>query len=849
MNKTALERKLRILKTMGVNAIRTSHNMPAVELMELADELGFLINSEGFDMWERSKTNYDYARFFKEWVDKDVKSWIQRDRNHPSVILWSIGNEIYDTHVDEHGQEITLRLMNLVHKYDYLNHAPITIGSNYMAWEGAQKCAELIDVVGYNYAEKLYEEHHTKYPHWCIYGSETSSVVQSRGIYHFPYAQSVLSDEDEQCSSLGNSTTSWGAINTEYCITKDRDAHFSAGQFIWTGFDYIGEPTPYSTKNSYFGQIDTAGFPKDSYYLYQAEWTDYKKAPMVHILPYWDFNQGQLVDVRVCSNAPKIELYFNDILQGSYEIDHNTGTRLTADFVIPYEKGVLKAVAYDEFNQIIATDVQASFEDAATIVLKPNKTELMANGVDLIFVEISMLDQNGNSVQNANNRVEVTVTGEGRLIGLDNGDSTDYDEYKGTSRRLFSGKLLAVIAATTTPGPIHVEVSSPTLPSSTLLLTAKSAPCEIGVSATMKNHPSLPNDEIPIRKLEIISPNGTHLNQAMPTIQAYVKLHPAKASYRDLEWKITNESGIISNLATVSSEGEQATIHALGDGKAILRCSCKNGGSNVDLFSQLEFEISGLGNATINPYEFVYGALYTKSNCELTNGIEHGVATRSNNESYIGFENIDFGSYGSDEITIPVYSLEKEPKTIQIYEGMPNEPGSELLATVIYDKEPLWLQYQKVTYKLKRRVKGITTICLVLNRRYSIQGFQFTRLEKAFAKLHANECDSIYGDSFTLASDAIVGIGNNVSLKYDQMDFGTKGIHRLKICGCSPIERNTIHIQFTSSTDSILQIAEFLYSDGYEERSFDIPHITGLQTVTILFLPGSNFNLKWIQFE
>lgn len=849
MNKTALERELLILKSMGVNAIRTSHNMPAVELMELADELGLLINSEGFDMWERPKTTYDYARFFDQWVDKDVESWIRRDRNHPCVILWSIGNEIYDTHVDEHGQEITLRLTKLVHKYDYLHHAPVTIGSNYMSWEGAQKCADLIKVAGYNYAENLYAKHHAKYPDWMIYGSETASTVQSRGIYHFPYAQSVLSDEDEQCSSLGNSTTGWGARNTEYCITKDRDAQFSAGQFIWTGFDYIGEPTPYSTKNSYFGQIDTAGFPKDSFFIYQAEWTDYKKAPMVHIFPYWDFNEGQLVDVRVCSNAPKIELFFNDISQGSYEIDHKNGLKLTGNFVIPYQKGILRAVAYDELNQIIATDVQSSFEDAATILLKPDKTELKANGQDLVFLEISMVDQHDNPVHNANNRVEVTVTGQGRLIGLDNGDSTDFDEYKGTSRRLFSGKLLAVIAATTTEGPIHVEVSSKDLPLACLELTSTKAPYPIGLSAMMKNQTSPHKEEVPIRKLEIISPNGTHLYETMPTIEAYVKIHPANATYRDIEWKITNESGIVSNLATLSSNGERVTVHALGDGKASLRCTCKNGNQKVDLISQLEFFFTGLGEATVNPYEFVYAGLYTKSNCELTNGIEHGITTIQDSDSYIGFEHVDFGSYGSDEITIPVYSLDYEPKTILIYEGMPDEEGSELLASVIYDNQPIWNQYQPVTYRLKRRVKGVTTICLVLNERYSIQGFQFTKLEKGFAKLSAKECDSIYGDTFTLTSDAIVGIGNNVALEYRDMDFGINGIHRLKIYGHSPIERNTIHVKFSSLEGDVLQLAEFLYSKDYEERCFTMPHITGMQTVTILFLPGSNFDLKWIQFE
>lgn len=268
-SKEAMRRKFLKLRGMGVNALRTSHNMPAPEVMELADELGFLVIAEAFDMWEMPKTQYDYARFFVDWAGTDVRSWVRRDRSHVSLLMWSIGNEIYDTHASEHGQEITRRLVGYVREHDPRGNAPCTIGSNYMPWDGAQKCADITKMAGYNYAERYYERHHETYPDWVIYGSETASVVKSRGIYHFPLERSILTDEDEQCSSLGNSATSWGAANEEYCITMDRDTPWSCGQFLWTGFDYIGEPTPYQTKNSYFGQIDTAGIPKDAYSIYK----------------------------------------------------------------------------------------------------------------------------------------------------------------------------------------------------------------------------------------------------------------------------------------------------------------------------------------------------------------------------------------------------------------------------------------------------------------------------------------------------------------------------------------------------------------------------------------------------
>ena len=473
-HRTAMARKLRILKEMGVNALRGTHNMTAPAVVELADEMGILMISEAFDMWERSKTTYDYARFFKEWSERDVESWVMRDRNHPCIIMFSIGNEIYDTHVDAHGREITVRLRDLVKRYDYRGNAGITIGSNYMPWENAQRCAEEVKLAGYNYGEKYYEEHHKAHPDWVIYGSETSSIVQSRGIYHFPLRASILTEDDEQCSSLGNSPTSWGAKSMERCVCEDRDMDFSMGQFLWTGFDYIGEPTPYHTKNSYFGQVDTAGFPKDAYYVWQSAWTDYRKAPMIHIFPYWDFNEGQSIDVRVCSNAPFVELFCNGKSCGRQQLTHEKGSghHIIADYSLPYEKGVLYAVAYDEAGSVTARETKASFGNSAEIVLQASRRTAVANGRDLFFVEIGTRDEKGNPVENAVDRVTVQVEGAGHLVGLDNGDSTDEDSYKGNSRRLFSGKLLAIVETRTIPGAVRIRVSGKGLKSAELVCEA-----------------------------------------------------------------------------------------------------------------------------------------------------------------------------------------------------------------------------------------------------------------------------------------------------------------------------------------------------------------------------------------
>ena len=455
-NESAMRHQLEIMKAMGVNAVRTSHNMPARQLVEICDELGLLVNCESFDMWENSKTEFDNHRFFVEHAERDVRSWIERDRNHPSVILWSMGNEINDTN-DPHGIEITQRLYDYVQKYDPKHNAYATIGSNFMGSENAQKCSDIVKLAGYNYTERLYKEHHEKYPDWMIYGSETASAVRSRGIYHFPADAPLLTHDDLQCSSLDNSVVGWGSSAMK-SWRLDRDCDFCGGQFIWTGFDYIGEPTPYSTKNSYFGIVDTAGFPKDIYYFYQSVWTD---EPMIHIVPsYWDFNDGDIIDVIIYSNAHTVELFQNGNSLGRHEMALLTDERMRADFRVPYEAGELIAKGYDENGNMIAVESIRTPEDSTAIVVSADKNELSADGRDIAFIEISVADKNGYPVGNARNRIKVEVSGAGRLVGLDNGDSTDYDSYKGDNRRLFSGKLLAMVQSTLDEGDITVRVSS-----------------------------------------------------------------------------------------------------------------------------------------------------------------------------------------------------------------------------------------------------------------------------------------------------------------------------------------------------------------------------------------------------
>lgn len=841
VHKDAIRRQLRIMKRMGVNAIRTSHNMPAVELMELADELGILILSEAFDMWERPKTSYDYARFFPEWYARDVRSWVRRDRNHPSLVFWSIGNEIYDMHEGPRGQEITRMLMEAVYRHDPEKNGLVTFGSNYMPWENAQKCADIVKIAGYNYSEKYYDEHHEKYKDWVIFGSETSSTVQSRGVYHFPLAQPVLADVDEQCSSLGNSTTSWGAKSSEACVIAERDHAFSMGQFLWTGFDYIGEPTPYHTKNSYFGQVDTAGFEKDSFYIYQAAWT---KEPMVHLFPYWNFNEGQTIDVRVATNAPRVELFLNGRSLGVQKLDHAHGMRLTADYQVPYEKGELTAVVFDESGRELKRESRHSFSDPAALVLRCTDADEQAvghrdeNGAfvlesgqkQLYFLEIGMADADGYPVENANGRVRVRVSGEGRLLGLDNGDSTDNESYQSDNRLLFSGKLLAILEASGRPGGMQVWVEP-----------VKEEVCRV-------------------REIELIRSGGRALDREQPESEVAVRVLPKEAAGQRLVFEMIEKSGIPSNRAAleelpVSDEDRAAGIAARlrvtakGDGAFRLRATADNGAKQVKTLSVLDYEASGLGAALIDPYRFVSGGLFNDAIGDVGNGNENGVATARDGRTAVGFRGVDFGEAGSDRLTLPIFELGGERCEIDLWLGRPDEAGSRKLDTLVYHRPSVWNTYQEESYRLPERLRGVCDLYFELHQKIHLKGFVFERCPKAYEKLMATENQNMYGDSFTVAEDGIMDIGNNVMIDFEDMDFGDEGCGSLVICGRTKNPKNTIHVRFSDGEQELREVVEFARAEDFTEQAFAIGPVCGMQKVSFVFMPGSQFDFQWFQFK
>ena len=448
-NYRALERQVEVLKSFGCNAIRTSHNPPAPELLEICDRLGLVVMDESFDCWETGKNTYDYGMYFDTWAQQDVQDWVRRDRNHPSVVMWSIGNEI-PQQSDAKGYTIAQNLIKWVHADDTTR--PITQALNSQALLGP-----LLDIVGYNYAwGSTYDNDHTNNPKWVIMGSETSSAVRTRGVYHLPTTSNILTSGDMQCSNYDNSVVSWGQ-SAEDAWEFDRAKAFVVGQFIWTGFDYIGEPTPYGwpAKSSYFGIVDMCGFPKDVYYFYQSQWTS---KPMVHLLPHWNWDAGTTIPVWVYSNCDSIKLMVNGTTVSTKK--NSTVEPYHIEWKIPFVAGRINAYGYKN-GVVVATDSIVTAGDASKIVLKADRDTIQADAYDLAFIETDLRDANGTLIPDGANQVSYTVSGPGKIVGVDNGNPLSLESFKASTRQAFSGKCLAIVQSTGTEGMITVTATTP----------------------------------------------------------------------------------------------------------------------------------------------------------------------------------------------------------------------------------------------------------------------------------------------------------------------------------------------------------------------------------------------------
>ena len=514
-NYKAEYRRLKQMKEMGVNAIRTTHNPASPQTLQIAAELGLLVQEEAFDTWYGGKKPYDYGRFFEKdathpearkgekWSDYDLRTMVERDKNNPAIFMWSIGNEIGEADGKPHSLATVKRLVKVIKDVDKTRY--VTMGADKFRFGdgsgGHEKIADELDAVGFNYSEDNYKKLRAKHPNWLIYGSETSSATRTRGSYYRPDQELVHSNQayrNYEQSDYGNDRVGWGKTATD-SWTFDRDNAGYAGQFIWTGTDYIGEPTPWHNQNqtpvksSYFGIVDTAGIPKNDFYLYQSQWVSAKKKPMVHLLPHWNWENRELaskvedaqgkIPVRAYSNAASVELFLNGQSLGvkkfnkkqtsdgrTYQEGANA-KELYLEWKVAYQPGTLEAVARDEAGKEIARDKITTAGQPAGVRLVKEEHAIAADGKDLTYIYYEIVDSQGNVVPTANNLVRFQLHGQGQLVGVDNGEQASRERYKAQPdgswiRRAFNGKGVAIVKSTEQAGKFTLTAHSDLLKSS-----------------------------------------------------------------------------------------------------------------------------------------------------------------------------------------------------------------------------------------------------------------------------------------------------------------------------------------------------------------------------------------------
>lgn len=471
VNVRAMQRQLEILKEMGCNGIRTAHNPPAPELLHLCDEMGFIVMNETFDMWKLPKTTYDYSLYWDDWHERDLRDHIVRDRNHPSVFIWSIGNEILEQWQPQ-GSEMTAKLAAIVKELDPTR--PVTAGNNHAVPENFLIQSGALDLIGYNYKHETYADFPNIFPGKIFIATETTSALATRGSYdmpsdsirRWPYRWDVAftdGNADNSCSAYDNCSAPWGSTHAE-TWKEVRKHDFLSGMYIWTGFDYLGEPTPYEwpSRSSYFGVIDLAGFPKDAYYMYQSEWTD---KTVLHLFPHWNWEPGQLVDVwAYYNNADEVELFLNGVSKG---VKSKSEDDLHVWWRLPFEPGKLMAVSRKN-GVVIKETLVSTAGKPSQIVARADRATIQSGGEDLAFITIEVLDERGNLVPYADNLIEVKVSGNGSIAAVDNGSQTNHQPFVGEQISAFHGKCLVVVRAAKNPGVAVVSLSSDGLRGSTL---------------------------------------------------------------------------------------------------------------------------------------------------------------------------------------------------------------------------------------------------------------------------------------------------------------------------------------------------------------------------------------------
>lgn len=483
VNKSALRYQMELMKDLGVNAIRTSHNMPAPELVELCDEMGMMLMIEPFDDWGfRPKSPNGYGAIFKGWAERDVTNMVKRYRNSPSVVMWSIGNEV-PSQWGKVGIDELVMLQDLVHRLDPTR--PVTCGMDQIGAVLDNGFAAALDIPSFNYKPQFYDTIYARLPQQLVLGAESASTVSSRGVYYFPVTlpgkngRQTISHPENQSSSYDNETCSWS--NTpDIDFARDDDCDWVLGQFVWTGFDYLGEPSPYDTDawpshSSLFGILDLASLPKDRYYLYRSQWN--KRDTTLHILPHWNWKgrEGEVTPMMVYTNFPKAELFINGKSQGIREKNDSTFEnryRLMWMETV-YEPGAVKVVAYDKNGKVAAEKTVHTAGSPHHLVLTPNRKELAANGDDLLYVTVQVADKDGNIVPTDSRMVKFKVDGAGTFEATANGDATCLLPFHKPEMRLFSGAATAIVRSGKKEGTLRFTATASGVKSTTISVPVK----------------------------------------------------------------------------------------------------------------------------------------------------------------------------------------------------------------------------------------------------------------------------------------------------------------------------------------------------------------------------------------
>ena len=633
VNKSAIERQIRILKNMGCNAIRITHNPASPEFLEVCAKEGILLIEELFDCWANGKKAYDFARFFNEYSERVIKFTVNRGKNNPAIIMYSIGNEIIRTSGGKYTAETATALVsNMINTIKAIDtERMITMGEDVPGNPIARAVMQLMDVVGVNYGnDSEYASLREAYPEFKLYGSETTSALSSRGIY-------ARDNVNLQCSSKDNDFVDWGD-SASVALKRHMDSDYLAGMFIWTGFDYIGEPTPfnkYPARSSYFGIIDLAGFPKDIYYMYQSRWT---KKPMIHVFPHWNWENGNTVNVWLYSNCDKVELFVNGVSKGIKTKD-NIGSKYQYEYNVSYEAGTLLAKGMDSEGNVLVQEEIKTSSTPYKIFLTSDKSLIKQGGDDLIFVECNVLDENDIVCRTTNNLINFSVSG-GTIVGTDNGDATDVlSSLRSPNRKLFNGKALCVVKPDNTDTDVIITATSDGL-QETSINVKKSQ-----ITAYANSIVKIPADiEAPLPPI-INYATGISFNNNAVTLK----------QTEQYQLKITLSGGDVYDSITYSANNENVSVTSSGlvTGNTL--------GESIVTVTMIANETTYEDTCTITvtentttepePVEPAEGVLYNLESPTIFNGsnfIDTGVCARDTDKDLTIF--ISYNGEASDSI-------------------------------------------------------------------------------------------------------------------------------------------------------------------------------------------------------